>query len=147
MKFLSMLFSLERRHRFGVRAFQKGGVGIRLVTLLMYAVFFGGTLGLEYWAISVMLSGEAVGVLLFILALLVGLAALEFCASYSYVGFRMFFSGCVGKLAYNLNSLDGVQDEQPKTRRAVDMVVGVFGAIAALAVIFAFVAMFVILMS
>ena len=78
MKFLSMLFSLERRHRFGVRAFQKGGVGIRLVTLLMYAVFFGGTLGLEYWAISVMLSGEAVGVLLFILALLVGLAAFEF---------------------------------------------------------------------
>ena len=91
MKFLSMLFSLERRHRFGVRAFQKGGVGIRLATLLMYAVFFGGTLGLEYWAISVMLSGEAVGVLLFILALLVGLAAFEFCASYSYVGFRMFF--------------------------------------------------------
>ena len=77
MKFLGWLFSLERRHRFGVRAYERGGAGIRLFTLLMYVVLFGGTLGLEYWAISTMLSGQISGVLILILAIIVGLAAVE----------------------------------------------------------------------
>lgn len=147
MKFLSWLFSLERRHRFGVRAFGKGGTGIRLFTILMYVVLFGGTLGLEYWAINMMNSGEFSGVLILILAILVGLAAVEYCSSYSFVGFRMFFTGCVSRLAHDRNAADGVPDEKPATHRALDMVVAVLGIIFALAVIFAFIAMFVILMS
>ena len=86
MNFLSWLFSLERRHRFGVRAFAKGGAGIRVFTMLMYAVLFCAALGLEYLAISNMLSGEVLGVLILILAILVGLAAVEYCSSYSFVG-------------------------------------------------------------
>ena len=147
MKFLGWLFSLERRHRFGVRAYERGGAGIRLLTLLMYVVLFGGTLGLEYWAISTMLSGQISGVLVLILAIIVGLAAVEYCLSYSFVGFRMFFKGCVGRLAYRANVAEGVPDEKPVTHRALDMVVAVAGIIFALAVIFAFIAMFVILMS
>ncbi len=147
MNFLSWLFSLERRHRFGVRAFAKGGAGIRVFTMLMYAVLFCAALGLEYLAISNMLSGEVLGVLILILAILVGLAAVEYCSSYSFVGFRMFFTGCVGRLAYNKNVADGVPDEQPVTHRALDMAVAVLGIIFALATVFAFIAMFVILMS
>lgn len=98
MRFLLWLFDASRRHYGGIRRYEKGGTGVRILTLILSLLFLGVTLGLEYWLLSSLHNNSAFGggvgkvVVLFFIGLLFvafAVATLEFCAVYAFTAFRM----------------------------------------------------------
>ena len=98
MRFLLWLFDASRRHYGGIRRYEKGGTGVRILTPILSLLFLGVTLGLEYWLFSSLHDSGAFGggvgkiVVMFFIGLLFfafAVATLEFCAVYAFTAFRM----------------------------------------------------------
>ena len=79
MNFFRWLFSARRRHRAGIRRYEKGGAGVRVLTLFFMLLFCGIAIGLELWSFSAGKENLLVGILVFILAVIFCIAAAEFC--------------------------------------------------------------------
>ena len=161
MKFFSWLFSASQRHYRGIRRYEKGGAGVRIFTLILMLGFSAAALALEWWSISLFAENFLVGLLAFIfLACIFCLAAAEFSFVYALVAFRMFFWGVAEKAAYRAAKKrakeqaeqpaaaqpmpqDAPAQEPPKTHRAFDMFLFLFGLVLSIGILIAFIACFV----
>lgn len=161
MKVLGWLFSASQRHYHGIRRYEKGGTGIRIFTLFLMLAFSAAALALEWWSISLLAENFLVGLLAFIfLAVVFCLAAAEFSLVYALVAFRMFFWGVAERAAYRAAKkrakeqaaqpdtaqalpADAPAQEAPKTHRAFDMFLFLFGLALSVGIIIAFIACFV----
>ncbi len=108
MRFLSWLFGASRRHYAGIRRYEKGGAGIRVVTVVVSLLFIAVALGLEYWLFSSLSNENSLGgggqrlFALFgigILFVATAAATLEYCAVYCVTAFRMAAWGVALSLA------------------------------------------------
>lgn len=172
MKVLGWLLSASQRHYHGIRRYEKGGTGIRILTLFLMLAFSAAALALEWWSISLLAENFLVGLLAFIfLAVVFCLAAAEFSLVYALVAFRMFFWGVAERAAYRaakkrsqaassgtnaaqtspadtteaeLLSAGSTVQEAPKTHRAFDMFLFLFGLVLGIGIIVAFIACFVV---
>ena len=164
MKVLGWLLSASQRHYHGIRRYEKGGTGIRILTLFLMLAFSAAALALEWWSISLFEENFLVGLLAFIfLAVVFCLAAAEFSLVYALVAFRMFFWGVAERAAYRAAKkrakeqaaqaaqpdaaqalpADAPAQEAPKTHRAFDMFLFLFGLALSVGIIIAFIACFV----
>lgn len=162
MKVLGWLLSASQRHYHGIRRYEKGGTGIRILTLFLMLAFSAAALALEWWSISLLAENFLVGLLAFIfLAVVFCLAAAEFSLVYALVAFRMFFWGVAERAAYRAAKkrakeqaaqpdaaqalpADAPAQEAPKTHRAFDMFLFLFGLVLGIGIIVAFIACFVV---
>ena len=165
MKFFRWIFSVSQRHRRGIRRYEKGGAGVRIFTLILMLVLAGAALALEWWSISLFEENILVGVLAFVLlACTFCLGTVEFSFVYATVAFRMFFWGVAQRAAYRAAKkrakeqaaqaaqpdtaqalpADAPAQEAPKTHRAFDMFLFLFGLILGIGIIVAFIACFVV---
>lgn len=172
MKVLGWLLSASQRHYHGIRRYEKGGTGIRILTLFLMLILAGAALALEWWSISLFEENILVGVLAFVLlACTFCLGTVEFSFVYATVAFRMFFWGVAQRAAYRaakqrsqaassgtnaaqtspadtteaeLLSADAPAQEAPKTHRAFDMFLFLFGLVLGIGIIVAFIACFVV---
>lgn len=172
MKFFRWIFSVSQRHRRGIRRYEKGGAGVRIFTLILMLILAGAALALEWWSISLFEENILVGVLAFVLlACTFCLGTIEFSFVYATVAFRMFFWGVAQRAAYRAAkqrsqaassgtnaaqtspadtteteslSADSTVQEAPKTHRAFDMFLFLFGLILGIGIIVAFIACFVV---
>lgn len=150
MRFFGWLFSVRRRHRAGIRRYEKGGAGMRVLTLFFMLLFCGIAIGLELWSFSAGKDNLLVGILVFILAAIFCIAAAEFCLVYAVTAIRMFLWGMADKAAYRERQRRlaeaaaaggvGAEDaeEAPKTHRAFDMLLFLLGLVLAGGIIVAF---------
>lgn len=108
MKLLSWLFGVSRRHYAGIRRYEKGGAGVRILTVVVSLLFIAAALGLEYWLFSSLSNEGALGgggkrlLALFgigILFVATAAATLEYCAVYCVTAFRMAAWGVALSLA------------------------------------------------
>lgn len=164
MKFFRWIFSASQRHYHGIRRYEKGGTGIRILTLFLMLTFSAAALALEWWSISLFEENFLVGLLAFIfLAVVFCLAAAEFSLVYALVAFRMFFWGVAERAACRAAKkrakeqaaqaaqpdtaqalpADASTQEAPKTHRAFDMFLFLFGLALSVGIIIAFIACFV----
>ena len=158
MNFFRWLFSARRRHRAGIRRYEKGGAGVRVLTLFFMLLFCGIAIGLELWSFSAGKENLLVGILVFILAVIFCIAAAEFCLNYAITAIRMFVWGVVDKAAYREQQrrlaeaaaaggmgaegagAEGAGEAQPpKTHRAFDMLLFLLGLVLAIGIIIAFI--------
>ena len=153
MDFFRWLFSAGRRHRAGIRRYEKGGAGVRVLTLFFMLLFCGIAIGLELWSFSAGKENLLVGILVFILAVTFCIAAAEFCLIYAVTAIRMFVWGVVDKAAYREQQrrlaeaaaaggmgAEGAGEAQPpKTHRAFDMLLFLLGLVLAIGIIIAFI--------
>ena len=153
MDFFRWLFSAGRRHRAGIRRYEKGGAGVRVLTLFFMLLFCGIAIGLELWSFSAGKENLLVGILVFILAVIFCIAAAEFCLIYAITAIRMFVWGVVDKAAYREQQrrlaeaaaaggmgAEGAGEVQPpKTHRAFDMLLFLLGLVLAIGIIIAFI--------
>ena len=117
MNVLRWLFSVRRRHRFGVRRYEKGGMGVRIVTLVLMLVICGAALGLEAWGLSMFGENILIGILLLILAALFVIAGSEFCLVYAITAIRMYVRGKAEKAARRADAQqtpDGEERQAPQ---------------------------------
>lgn len=152
MNFFRWLFSVRRRHRAGIRRYEKGGAGVRVLTLFFMLLFCGIAIGLELWSFSAGKENLLVGILVFILAVIFCIAAAEFCLNYAITAIRMFVWGVVDKAAYREQQrrlaeaaaaggmgAEGAGEAQPpKTHRAFDMLLFLLGLVLAIGIVIAF---------
>lgn len=164
MKFFRWIFSVSQRHRRGIRRYEKGGAGVRIFTLILMLAFSAAALALEWWSISLLAENILVGVLAFVLlACTFCLGTVEFSFVYATVAFRMFFWGVAERAAYRAAKkrakeqaaqaaqpdtaqalpADAPAQEAPKTHRAFDMFLFLFGLALSVGIIIAFIACFV----
>lgn len=158
MNFFRWLFSVRSRHRAGIRRYEKGGAGVRVLTLFFMLLFCGIAIGLELWSFSAGKENLLVGILVFILAVIFCIAAAEFCLNYAITAIRMFVWGVVDKAAYREQQrrlaeaaaaggmgaegagAEGAGEAQPpKTHRAFDMLLFLLGLVLAIGIIIAFI--------
>ena len=158
MNFFRWLFSVRRRHRAGIRRYEKGGAGVRVLTLFFMLLFCGIAIGLELWSFSAGKENLLVGILVFILAVIFCIAAAEFCLNYAITAIRRFVWGVVDKAAYREQQrrlaeaaaaggmgaegagAEGAGEAQPpKTHRAFDMLLFLLGLVLAIGIIIAFI--------
>lgn len=150
MNFFRWLFSARRRHRAGIRRYEKGGAGVRVLTLFFMLLFCGIAIGLELWSFSAGKENLLVGILVFILAVIFCIAAAEFCLFYAVTAIRMFVWGVVDKAAYREQQhrlaeaaaaggmgAEGA-GEAPRTHRAFDMLLFLLGLVLAIGIVIAF---------
>lgn len=102
MRFFVWLLNAGARHHFGIRRYEKGGMGIRIITILVALLFIGASLGLEYWLFTSLQDREAFGgggakivilILIGILFVATAGATIEYCAIFSLTAFRMAIYG------------------------------------------------------
>ena len=156
MKFLSWLFNFSARHAGDMRRYEKGRTGTRIFVIILLTLLAAATLGVEYWAISLFGENFLYGLLVVILLFIPLVAAtIEFCGFYSFVGFRMFFWGVISSAARKADKRikakqaaaqedisasevtepDAEQERSEKTHKALDLVVGIYGILLAIATI------------
>ncbi len=142
MNFFRWFFSVKTRHRAGIRRYEKGGAGMRIVTIVVILAAVGAALGLEIWAGSVFENSVIGGIAVFILAIVFAIAAMELGLVYAVVAIRMFLWGVVSRAAAREAEQNGTEPaaEDKKTHRALDMVVFLIGLAVALGTIIAFIA-------
>lgn len=156
MKFLSWLFNFSARHAGDMRRYEKGKTGTRIFVIILLTLLAAATLGVEYWAISLFGENFLYGLLVVILLFIPLVATtIEFCGFYSFVGFRMFFWGVISSAARKADKRikakqaaaqedissseetepDTEQERSEKTHKALDLVVGIYGILLAIATI------------
>ena len=158
MKFLSWLFNFSARHAGDMRRYEKGKTGTRIFVIILLTLLAAATLGVEYWAISLFDENFLYGLLVVILLFIPLVATtIEFCGFYSFAGFRMFFWGVISSAArkadkrikakkavaqedtsvveQNTSEPDTEQERSEKTHKALDLVVGIYGILLAIATI------------
>ena len=164
MKFLGWLFNASSRHRLGIRMYEKGKVGIRLITLLVSLAIVAVAFLIEYWFFSSLMTKDSFGggsdkVLTLlgigILMVVLFLAALEYCAIYGLTAFKMAIYGTALTLAKRAEikkakkkakeeGVEYVPDENiqkmesEKTYKALDIIIGIFEIILVIGIIIGF---------
>ena len=137
---LRWFFSVKHRHHGGIRRYEKGGAGIRVVTLLLMLALCGASLALVWWACSFFAKSILVGILLLILAAAFVFGSAEFCTVYAVTAFRMFFWGTAEALAQKAedpvaSAEQAEEGDRPRSRRGFDMFLFVFGLLLAIGVV------------
>ena len=156
MKFLSWLFNFSARHAGDMRRYEKGKTGTKIFVIILLTLLAAATLGVEYCAISLFGENFLYGLLVVILLFIPLVATtIEFCGFYSFVGFRMFFWGVISSAARKADKRikakqaaaqedisasevtepDTEQERSEKTHKALDLVVGIYGILLAIATI------------
>lgn len=133
MKFLSWIFNINKRHGRDIRAYEKGKLSTKIITLIIMLVFFLGSIGLEYWCINLFKEGNvlvAFFVLLLVIALIGG--TIDYCLVYSYVGFKTAIVGTLDKKLSNESEII-----EKKHYRGFDVIIGFLGLILGIGVIVA----------
>lgn len=164
MKFLGWLFNASSRHRLGIRMYEKGKVGIRLITLLVSLAIVAVAFLIEYWFFSSLMTEGSLGggtnkfASLFgigVLMVIVFLAALEFCSIYSLTAFKMAIYGTALTLAKRAEikkakkkakeeGVEYVPDENiqkmesEKTYKAFDIIIGILEMVLAIGIVIGF---------
>lgn len=139
MKFLSWIFNINKRHGRDIRAYEKGKLSTKIITLIIMLVFFLGSIGLEYWCINLFKEGNvlvAFFVLLLVIALIGG--TIDYCLVYSYVGFKTAIVGTLDKKLSNESEII-----EKKHYRGFDVIIGFLGLILGIGVIVAAIFVFV----
>lgn len=98
MGLFNWLWDVSTRHYSGINRYEKGKISTRIITLIIMLVFAALALFLEYWTIKLFQENFIVGILMIILTVGIFGGTIEFCAVYSFVGFKMFFVGTVGNM-------------------------------------------------
>lgn len=133
MKFLSWIFNINKRHGRDIRAYEKGKLSTKIITLIIMLVFFLGSIGLEYWCINLFKEGNVLVsffVLLLVIALIGG--TIDYCLVYSYVGFKTAIVGTLDKKLSNESEII-----EKKHYRGFDVIIGFLGLILGIGVIVA----------
>lgn len=142
---LRWFFSVRGRHHGGIRRYEKGGTGVRIVTLILMLALCGASFALEWWAFSFFAKNILVGILLLILAAAFVFGSAEFCTVYAVTAFRMFFWGTAEKLARKADA-QGAEDrgeaeertgeeKRARSHRGFDMFLFVLGLLLAVGVV------------
>ena len=134
MKFFRWLFSVKVRHRSGITRYERGGAGVRMLTVAVLLLFAGAAIGLEIWSFSLLSAGNMLCILTFILAAGLVIASEEYAVVYSFAGFKMFARGVIDR---NTAAPSG-----ERARCGGDLFVGIFCLLAAIALPVGVVAVF-----
>lgn len=133
MKFLIWIFNINKRHGRDIRAYEKGKLSTKIITLILMLVFFLGSIGLEYWCINLFKEGNVLIAFLVLLLVIASIGAtFDYCLVYSYVGFKMAILGTVDKKLSNESEII-----EKKHYRGFDVIIGFLGFILGIGVIVA----------
>ncbi len=164
LKFFAWVFSATRRHRSGVRLYEKG-VGGRIWTMVLMFVMVGACVGVELWFLNYVAEGintarlPILGLIgLICLLVCVIAAAVDYCATFAYVAFRNAFFGVImtaARIADERNKKRGaavvVEESNPfaegerevKTHKALDIVIGILGILCTVFAVVSIVVVFI----
>ncbi len=153
LKFFSWVFGATHRHRSGVRTYEKG-VGGRIWTMILMFVLVGLCVGSELWFLNYITIGiedaqlPHLGLIGLICLIVCAIGVtVDYCATFAYVAFRNAFFGVImtaARIADEKNKKRGaaviveetnpfaVQEEEVKTHKALDIVIGILGILCAL---------------
>lgn len=158
MKFLKWVFNIESRHYGDIKRYEKGKIGTRIFVILLLFGFVGASLALEYWGLNLFKTNIFYGFLaLLFLFIPVALLTIEFCVVYSYIGFRMFIEGTLADIVEKLDKKNkkkqsnkieidkntvvdtdktlNARTKSEKTRKWMDLFVGILGIVLAICLI------------
>ncbi|MGM9969020.1 MAG: hypothetical protein ACI35S_01320 [Anaeroplasma sp.] len=141
MNFLSWLFNVKKRHMGGMRRYEKGGILARIFIIVLMLLLIGGTVAIELWCLQLLESNFllAIFAILFLFIPITG-TAIEFCAVYSFYGFRMAIWGAINSIA---EKIDDEPIKKEKKYKKLDIFIGFLGLVLAFGLIFLIIYIFV----
>lgn len=144
MNLMRWLFSVRHRHSAGIRRYERGGAGVRTVTLILMLVLCGAALGLEAFGLSMFGENLLAGILLLIAAAGFVIAASEFCLVYAVTAARMLMRAAAERAARRAEERQAADGEEPRedgeaprTYRAFDLILLLLGLLLAVGVLVA----------